>query len=304
MSASTPGLRIGTRGSTLALAQANSVAAAIGGDCEIVTVRTRDEADAGDKSRFTGEIERALAEDGVDIAVHSAKDLPTDTHEGLTIAAVPERESAADAWVGAGDTLDDAPEGATVGTASLRRRAQLLAARPDLRVAELRGNVDTRLRRVADGDFDAAVLAVAGLTRLGRGDAAAFELLGETMVPAAGQGCLALQARSGDDAAMAALAPLDHAPSHRALECERAAVAELGADCDTPVGVHAAADGPDRISVRGWCGLPDGSEWLADELEGDGDPAELGRELARRMLSAGAREILARATRPAAGEGA
>ena len=189
-------IRIATRSSALAKAQAGQVAALLGG-AELIEVSS--DGEAGDKARFVRGVERALLEGEAEIGVHSAKDLPAEMPEGLVIAAVPAREDPADVWIGDGDSLDDVPEGARVGTASLRRRAQLLAARPDLEVSELHGNVDTRLRKLAEGELDAIVLAAAGLRRLGREDEVSFALPAETMTPAAGQGALVLQAR-GDDA--------------------------------------------------------------------------------------------------------
>jgi len=195
-------LRIATRGSVLALAQAGQVAELLGG-AELVTVAS--DGEPGDKSRFVRGVEQALLEDAADIGVHSAKDLPAELTEGLLLAAVPKREDPRDAWIGAGSSLDEVPEGARVGTASLRRRAQLLATRPDLRVEELHGNVDTRLRKLAEGELDAIVLAVAGLRRLGRADEISFPLPSGSMTPAAGQGSLLLQTRYGDEAALRAV---------------------------------------------------------------------------------------------------
>ncbi len=190
-------LRIATRGSALALAQATQVAEMLDG-AELVPVSS--DGEPGDKARFVRGVERALLDGEAEIGVHSAKDLPAGMPDGLAIAAVPAREDPSDVWIGPGSSLDDVPEGARVGTASLRRRAQLLAARPDLSVGELHGNVDTRLRKLADGELDAIVLAAAGLRRLGREGEASFTIPAEQMTPAAGQGALVLQARAGDDA--------------------------------------------------------------------------------------------------------
>ncbi|HEX2096613.1 MAG TPA: hydroxymethylbilane synthase, partial [Solirubrobacterales bacterium] len=188
-------IRIATRNSTLALAQARQVADLLGG-AELVEVSS--DGEPGDKGRFVRGVERALLAGEAEVGVHSAKDVPAEMAEGLAIAAVPAREDPADVWVGQASSLDEVPEGARVGTASLRRRAQLLAARPDLRVEELHGNVDTRLRKLAEGELDAIVLAAAGLRRLGRGDEASFAIPAEIMTPAAGQGALLLQAREDD----------------------------------------------------------------------------------------------------------
>ena len=177
-------------------------------------VEASSDGEPGDKSRFVRGVERALLAGEAEIGVHSAKDLPGEMPTELEIAAVPPREDPADVWIGAGASLDDVPEGARVGTASLRRRAQLLAARPDLRVEELHGNVDTRLRKLAEGELDAIVLAAAGLRRLGREDEIGFAIPVETMVPAPGQGALALQVRAGDEQTTAAVAG-DHRPRRR-----------------------------------------------------------------------------------------
>jgi hydroxymethylbilane synthase len=285
-------IRIATRGSKLALTQAGQVAEMLGG-AELVEASS--DGEPGDKSRFVRGVERALLAGEAEIGVHSAKDLPGEMAEELEIAAVPPREDPADAWIGAGSSLEDAPEGARVGTASLRRRAQLLAARPDLRVEELHGNVDTRLRKLAEGELDAIVLAAAGLRRLGREGEIGFRIPVEAMVPAAGQGALALQVRSGDEASVEAAAVALDFDAARELTAERAAVNLLDATCATPIGVHARVEGP-RLELIAFVGLPDGSEWLRDELEGDAsEPAAAGILLAERLLSAGARDLLDRA---------
>lgn len=285
-------LRLATRGSALALAQAGQVADLLGG-AELVTASS--DGEPGDKSRFVRGVERVLLAGGADVGVHSAKDLPGEMPDGLEIAAVPAREEPADVWIGAGGSLEDVPEGARVGTASLRRRAQLLAARPDLRVEELHGNVDTRLRKLAEGELDAIVLAAAGLRRLGREAEIGFAIPTARMVPAAGQGALALQVRAGDGAAVAALASVGDADALRELTAERAAVALLEAGCATPIGVHAQVDG-ERLRIEVFVGLPDGSEWLRDRVEAEAaEPAAAGVLLAERLLSAGARDILDRA---------
>jgi hydroxymethylbilane synthase len=240
-------------------------------------------------------VERALLAGEAEIGVHSAKDLPGELPEGLEIAAVPAREDPLDVWIGAGASLEDAPEGARVGTASLRRRAQLLAVRPDLRVEELHGNVDTRLRKLEEGDLDAIVLAAAGLRRLGRAEEIGFAIPAERMVPAAGQGALALQVRAGDDVCTAAVAAIGDEDALRELTAERAVVTLLEASCTTPIGVHARVRG-ERLWIDAFVGLPDGSEWVRDRLEAEtAEPAAAGVLLAERLLSAGAREILDRA---------
>jgi hydroxymethylbilane synthase len=267
-------LRIGTRGSALALAQARWVASRLGAGVELVEITTAGDLQraAGDKSRWTGALEAALLAGEIDIAVHSAKDVPSELAPGTEIIAVPPREDPRDVVVG------ELRPGARVGTSSLRRRAQLLAVRPDLDVVELRGNVDTRLRKLAAGEVHALVLAAAGLARLGRSDVEAVPLEGDVFVPAAGQGCLLVQGRSGTR-----LETVDDHVAHAALAAERAVVARLDASCHTPIGVHC-----DGSLMKGFVGLPDGSEWLVDE-------AGSAEELADRMLSAGAADLLERA---------
>jgi hydroxymethylbilane synthase len=289
-------IRLGTRASALALAQANAVAERLG-DAEIVPITTSgDRGSPADKSRFVKEIEEALLAGDVDLAVHSAKDVPGALPAGLSIVGVPQRADPRDALCGAA-SLASLPEGAAVGTASVRRRAQLLALRPDLDVRELRGNVDTRLRRLADGDFDAIVLARAGLERLDRSDEGVP--LAE-LVPAPGQGCLALEARSDDAATIEAAAELTDREALVALTAERALVTALDATCHTPIGAHAVGDG-DALRLTAFVGLPDGSHWIRDQLDGDpGDPVALGREVAERLEAAGARDVLAAAERAAA----
>ncbi len=285
-------LRLATRGSALALAQAEWVAGLLGG-AELVEVSS--DGRPGDKARFVRGVEAALLDGDAEIGVHSAKDLPAEMPEGLAIAAVPAREHPADVWIGAGSSLDEVPEGARVGTASLRRRAQLLATRPDLLVSELHGNVDTRLRRLAEGELDAIVLAAAGLRRLGRDGEASFEIPAERMTPAAGQGALVLQARATDADAIEAAASLGEEKALRELTAERAVVALLEATCATPIGVHATLEG-ERLEIDAFVGLPDGTEWLRDRVEVEVEqPAAAGALLAERLLAAGAREILDRA---------
>jgi hydroxymethylbilane synthase len=323
-------IRLGTRGSALALAQARWVAERLPGEVELVPITTSGDertplrgsdpltrvagaplrgsdplTDASDKSRFVKEIEEALLAGEVDLAVHSAKDVPSELPDGLAIVGVPERADARDALCGAG-SLEELAAGAVLGTASLRRRAAVLAVRPDLDVRELRGNVDTRLRRLAEGDFDAIVLACAGLERLGRGEQG-VPMNPEQFVPAPGQGCLVLEARAGagaaggpgDDAVVAAAGALT---DHTALTCltaERALVQALEATCHTPIGAHAVTAGA-RLRLTAFVGLPDGSRWIRDELEGAAsEPAALGAAVGERMLAAGAAELLAEAERVA-----
>jgi hydroxymethylbilane synthase len=284
-------LRLGTRGSALALAQAHAVAVALDAEVEIVTITTAGDVDRarGDKSRWTGALETELLDGRIDLAVHSAKDVPGELAPGTAIVAAPRRADPLDVLVGEA-TLAHVRERARVGTSALRRRAQLLATRPDLEIVELRGNVDTRLRKRAAGQADVLVLAAAGLERLDRRREAGGALDGPLFVPAPGQGAIAVQARTGSPAAEAAAA-ISHAHTFTCLHAERAAVQELGASCHTPVGVHAdvVADG---LRLRGFAGMPDGSAWLSDELLAAGDAEAAGAELGRRMLAAGAAELL------------
>jgi hydroxymethylbilane synthase len=242
-----------------------------------------------DKSRFVKEIEDALMRGEIDLAVHSAKDVPSELPDGLRIVGVPERADARDSLCGA-DSIDALPEGAVVGTSSLRRRAQLLARRPDLRVEDLRGNVDTRLRRLAEGRYDALVLAAAGLARLGHDDGAPIP--SDAMTPAAGQGCLALEARADDERAAELAGAITDRDSLERLTAERALVGALDASCRTPLAAHAERAG-DELVLATFVGLPDGSTWIRDSVTGAvTDPAAVGRSAADRLLAAGAAELL------------
>lgn len=304
-------IRLGTRGSTLALAQARWVAERLRDEVELVPITTsgderrgprrsgvRDPLEGSDKSRFVKEIEEALLAGEIDLAVHSAKDVPAELPPGLIIASVPERADPRDALCGA-DSLDDLREGAMVGTASVRRRAALLALRPDLDVRELRGNVDTRLRRLADGEFDAIVLAQAGLERLGRQDEG-VPLDPERFVPAPGQGCLVLEARDLDPPAPDVSMAIGDGAATQCLFLERTVVRRLGATCHTPIGVHAVGS-EDKFRLTAFVGLPDGSRWIRDELRSPDDTVcdALGLWVADRLLAAGAAELLAEAERAA-----
>lgn len=245
-------VRLGTRGSALAVAQSGQVAAALteatGVVVQTVVIRTRGDAivdrplrDVGGKGLFTKEIEDALLDGSIDFAVHSLKDLPVDGPPGLVVSAIPLRADPRDALVGC--RLGDLPERARVGTGSPRRRLQLAALRPDLRFEELRGNVDTRVRRQREGDFDAVVLAVAGLLRLDRGADIAERLDPASMVPAVGQGALALQCRAEDRPTAALLSRLHHAPTATAAAVERAFLAAIGGSCHVPAACFAEVEG-------------------------------------------------------------
>jgi hydroxymethylbilane synthase len=281
-------VRIGTRGSALALAQARQVAGLLGGEHELVRISTAGDRAAAvtDKERWVRELDTALLAGEIDCAVHSAKDVPAHLADGIVIAAVPERADPRDALCGA-SSLAALAAGARVGTSSLRRTAQLRALRPDIEVVALRGNVDTRLRRLAEGDYDAIVLALAGLERLERGNEGVAL---DELVPAAGQGCLAVATRAGEESLASTLR---HDASMQALSAERAVVRALEADCHTPVGAHASSLPERRLRLRAFVGAPDGSAWVRDELEGD-DAEALGAAVAERLLSAGAREVLGR----------
>jgi hydroxymethylbilane synthase len=290
-------LRIATRSSRLARVQAELVGRALtrslAAGFELVPVDTAGE--AGDKQRFVRGVERELIDGGAEIGVHSAKDLPGTMTPGLAIAAVPGREDPRDAWVGPGGSLEEIPHGARVGTSSLRRRSQLLGARPDLVPVELRGNVDTRIGKLAPGEVDGIVLAMAGLKRLGREDEVSFAFSLEQMTPAAGQGTLAIQARVPSGIG-ARVRPVNDERAERELTAERAAVVGLDADCSSPVGIHACHEG-DGLVIEGFAGSADGSKWVRDRVEGDPvRPEALGHELARRMKLAGAAAILADAS--------
>ena len=289
---------VGTRGSTLALTQAGMVAELLGEDAQLVTITTSGDRDraASDKEKWVKELELALLAGEIDLVVHSAKDVPSALPDGLQLVGAPPRGDPLDALVGAA-SLDDLRPGARVGTASLRRAAQLRALREDLEIVVLHGNVDTRLRRLEEGDLDALVLAAAGLRRLGR--EAAIGCLLRELVPAAGQGILALEARSGDERAGAAARAITDATTWDALSAERALVAGLDASCNTPLGAHATLTGG-GIVLESFVGLPDGSAWLRDESPAAATPEEAGAVAAERLLAAGAAELLRRAEELAA----
>jgi hydroxymethylbilane synthase len=273
-------IRVGTRGSALALAQASWVAERLEGETKLVILSAA--GPAGDKSRWVAELERALSADEIDVAVHSAKDVPAELPDGLALVAIPERGDPRDAICGAG-SLAELHAGARVGTSSLRRAAQIRAAREDLEVVEAHGNVDTRLRKLADGEFDALVLACAGLQRLGREPDGVLDEL----IPAAGQGALALEARRQRAPEFARLGdPVATA----CVSAERELTAALGASCNTPVGAHAQSLADGELELRAWVGRPDGSAWLSDRLSGH--PDEIGQRVAERLLAAGAEELL------------
>ena len=305
-------MRIGTRGSPLALAQSGHVAGLLGIDppVELITITTsgdlpgRDTTPGGtpaDKSRWVDTIEAALLAGEIDLAVHSAKDVPGELAEGLALLGAPARAAAEDVLCGA-NALESLPEGARVGTSSVRRAAQLRAAREDLRVVAIGGNVDTRLRRLSeDEDLDAIVLARAGLLRLDRIAEIGAVLDPTRFVPAPGQGALALEGRAEDSAVAEAVHAITDPDTFACLRAERAVASALNASCHTPLGAHAVPAGCGCLNLRAWVGLPDGSAWVSDELLGGFyDPEALGRRVAERMLVAGAGELLTEAEEMAA----
>ena len=291
-------LIIGSRGSQLALWQARWVQgrlAALGMESRIEIIKTTGDrvtsvplSSVGGKGLFTKEIEEALLARQVDLAVHSLKDLPTAIPAGLQITAIPEREDPRDAIVGR--RLAELSEGAKVGTSSLRRSAQLRRMRPDLQVESVRGNVDTRLRKLDEGQYAAIVLATAGLNRLGLSSRIAEALEPEVMCPAVGQGALAVETRLGENACHA----LDHAATRAAVTAERAVLSALGGGCLTPIGAHARVDG-ERLRIMAIVLSTDGAESVRDLAEGLASEAALvGRDLGEKLLRQGAARILSR----------
>jgi hydroxymethylbilane synthase len=287
---------IASRGSQLALWQARWVAtqlSAAGQECRIEIIKTTGDkitdvplAKVGTKGLFTKEIEEALLDGRAHLAVHSLKDLPTELPEGLVLAAIPEREDPRDAMVGR--TLANLPMGAKVGTSSLRRASQLRQLRPDLQVESIRGNLDTRLRKLDEGQYDAILLAAAGLKRLGWGDRIAEILSPEQMCPAVGQGALAIEARTGFEG----VAMLDHADTRTAVFAERAVLGALGGGCQVPIGAYATVS-EDRVHILAIVAAPDGTEVIRAEAEGPAAEASLiGASLAAELLTRGARQIL------------
>jgi len=298
-------LKIATRESPLALWQAEHVkglleAAHAGLAVELVPMTTAGDqmlssplANIGGKGLFVKELETAMLEGRADIAVHSMKDVPVLQPEGLTLAAFLAGEDPSDAFVsGQHATLDALPQGAVVGTSSLRRQAQLRALRPDVIVKELRGNVGTRLRKLDEGQFDAILLASAGLLRLGLGARICERLSADRFLPAIGQGVIGIECRVGDTQTQRLLAPLHSIAMHTRLRAERAMNARLGGACQVPVAGHAEVLGAE-IRLRGLVGAPDGSRIVRGELRGSYARAEaLGEQLAERLLEQGARDIL------------
>ena len=300
-------IRVGTRGSKLALAQTAIVVRELtnahpGLEVETVAIKTTGDARpdvpfaaVGTKGMFVKEIEEALLGGDIDFAVHSMKDIPGELSTGLALAATPRRLDPRDALISPFGKLASLPEGSRVGTSSLRRQAQLLMARPDIRVQELRGNLDTRLRKLDEGEYDAIVLACAGFERLGTADRIAERLPVEPFIPAPGQGVLALEIREKDDAIRTVLEPLNDAETSSAVEAERAFQAALGAGCTVPVGAHAIVDG-EEIRFIAMIAVPDGADSVRLESVGSiHSAAELGRGAAEELLQRGGQRLLASA---------
>ena len=294
-------LRIGSRGSQLALWQANHISRLLqqrGHSVSIEVIKTTGDkitdvalAKVGTKGMFTKEIEEALGGRDIDLAVHSLKDLPTELPPGFVIAAVPEREDPRDAFFSVQYArLEDLPRGARVGTSSLRRQAQLHALRADLEIVSLRGNVDTRLRKLESGEFAAIILSAAGVGRLGLTKNIRRHFDPDEMCPAAGQGALAIETRIDDIETVEALKFLDHPPTRDAVECERAALNALGGGCQVPIGAFAQTTG-DGLTLRAVVASPDGSRVIRERRSGS-NPKKLGADLGSLLLSRGAREIL------------
>ena len=298
-------IRIATRRSALALWQAEHVAARLRtldgvDDVELVPLSTRgDEVldrslqKIGGKGLFIKELEVAMADGRADIAVHSMKDVPVELPDGFVLAAMLPRASHADALLlRTGNTLDDLPKGAGVGSSSLRRQAQLKRLRPDLDVRPLRGNVNTRIARLDSGDYDAIVLAAAGLERLGLDTRISHRFTSDEMLPAAGQGVIGIECRTDADPLRNLLAQLDDAETARTTRAERRVAGELGASCQSPVAAFAVTDGQD-LQLEACVALPDGSEYLRERATGT-DPDVTGRQVADALRARGAEQLLAR----------
>ena len=295
-------LTIGSRGSKLALWQANWVRGqleAAGHEVEIKIFKTTGDrqdlllTQSGTRGIFIKEIEEALLAREVDLAVHSLKDLPTDQPEGLYVAAVPEREDPRDVFISKnGATLAALPSGARIGTSSPRRQAQLRRLRHDIETIPVRGNIDTRLKKLERGDCDALVMAAAGIHRLGFASQITRYFTQEEMCPAVGQGALAIEIRRDDERTRTAVMPLDHIPTHQAVRAERAALRGLGGGCQLPIAAHAASSGG-GLELVGVVASPDAARFLRASATGSPEmPEDLGTHVANDLLRQGAREIL------------
>ncbi len=295
---------LGTRGSELAMYQARSVAWLLQRNHVELSVKIKKIYTAGDKIQdaplarigdtglFVKEIENALLAEEIDLAVHSSKDLPTEVPEGLAIAAFGPREDARDVFIGEATSIDDIPEGAKIGTSSLRRRSQLLSLRPDLELVDIRGNVDTRIRKIGELGLCGTVLAAAGVKRLGREEEIAFHFSIDEMVPAVGQGVIAVETRDGDRPIEKLVSVCNHQESAVAVRAERSLMRRLEGGCQVPIGAHAVVE-DGSLRLRAYLGSLDGSRSVRDVIEGPVEEAEvLGVRLAERMLADGGREIL------------
>lgn len=299
-------LTIGTRQSLLALWQSNHIATLLREkypECEVVLKKIVTKGDRildvplaqiGGKGLFTKEIETELADGTIDLAVHSLKDMPTVLPEGLCLTAITERANVGDAFVSNKyASFEELPLGAVIGTSSLRRKAQLLATRPDLQIMDLRGNVDTRLRKLDEGLYDAIILAAAGLERLGHGDRITALIPPDVCLPAVGQGALAIEARTADDEVRSMLEFLNDLPTKQSTDAERAFLGLLEGGCQVPIGVHADVAG-EQIKIEAIIAALDGSTVLRDTITGKAENAvALGQQLGKKMLAAGGQEILA-----------
>ena len=302
-------LRIGTRGSALALWQARSIAQALreatGVDPEIVIIKTSGDkfqqtsfSQIGTKGIFIKELEDALLDERIDLAVHSMKDVPTEMPEGLTIAAIGKREDVRDALLSSsGAKLASLPQGARVGTSSLRRQSQLLYARRDLRLLELRGNVDTRIEKLKRGDYDAIVLAKAGLDRLGLSGNISQVLPHDVSLPAAGQGAIGIEARAGDAGTLRVLTALEDAETRNAVTAERSALAGLGGGCQVPIGAWGRIDNG-KLALDVAVLSPDGTQRMWEKDSGLPEEAEaIGNRVAQKLRGSGAAALLDREIR-------
>jgi len=303
-------LRIGTRGSRLALWQANWVAQrleAIGIKAEVVTIATRGDrqshgpiASLGGEGIFTKELQKAVLDGRIDLAVHSLKDLPTEETKGLALAAVPLRDSPYDVLVArAGSRLADLPKRARLGTGSLRRRCQLLHFRADFQIADIRGNVETRLAKLDEGQYDAIVLAEAGVSRLGLCQRISETLPPTIMLPAVGQGALAVETRAADRSTRAIVAKIDEDAAHQSALAERTLLATLRGGCLAPIAAWARIEDDGRLHLSAYVLKSDGSQRLAADLRGNAaDAIAIGRQAAEELLAAGAARLIEEARHP------
>lgn len=297
---------IGSRGSKLALYQSNLVKSLLeqaepGLTCEVRIIHTKGDkildvalSKIGDKGLFTKELERALLDGEVDLCVHSTKDMPTALPEGLAIMGMPKRANAQDAIISStpGLTVDSLPQGARVATGSLRRVAQLLRRRPDIEACEIRGNVDSRVKRVLDGEFDAGILAAAGVERLGLQDAVSGNIPTGVLIPAAGQGAIAIEARQNDAEIAVLLEKITDRDTLRAVTAERFVLGALEGGCQVPMGIHAEIDG-DVMDLCAFVASLDGTKYVEARAKGDAnDPKGLGQVVVDDLVGKGARQIL------------